>query len=49
MTKMDQGLCTGEEEDAPPVSRGTSTELDLGGLALFSGMLALEGLGRHPS
>jgi hypothetical protein len=28
--------------------RGISTELDLGGCSLFSGTLALEGLGRHP-
>jgi hypothetical protein len=29
-------------------TRGTLAELDLGGCALFSGTLALEGLGRHP-
>jgi hypothetical protein len=30
-------------------TKGTPTEPDLGGLTLFSGTLALEGLGNHPS
>jgi hypothetical protein len=44
-TEMDQGLCTGEEEDVPP--EAPRQELRPRGMTLFTGTLALEGLGRH--
>jgi hypothetical protein len=44
--EMDQGLCTGEEEDSS--TGGTPTQLDLGGLSPFQWNIGLGRPGTSP-